>query len=259
MGTCVPQSLLGFTGYFCLKQQNIESIRLVTDGACGLNDDVTSYSYKLQAFPHLKRLSWTGLLLYTDFMSLAEVLEQRSHQLEELEIDMTYYSQVVGNRELVSEGQQKDPVGYDITLTYDKYNTIVSFPLLKRLALSAISFTSVGRHMCKERLMRFYTVFDSSLLQSLKLQHCQGWEQLIRLFNERAEPLKLRSLELQWSSRGYSDALYETLSIFLQRFQGLEELFLFTPVPRYSVKIWRAVLHHRASLRRFVHHQRVRL
>ncbi|KAK1585012.1 uncharacterized protein LY79DRAFT_660725 [Colletotrichum navitas] len=81
---------------------------------------------------------------------------------------------------------------------------------------------------------------------------------MIRLLNESAEPLNLRSLELQWSFDDDSDHSYEALSGFFQEFQGLEELFLSTSAPAYPVEIWRVVLHHRASLRRFVHHQHER-
>lgn len=56
LGICVPKRLLGSSGYLAQKQQNIETIRLVTDGKCRWAEE-DNYRLYLTAFPHLKSLS----------------------------------------------------------------------------------------------------------------------------------------------------------------------------------------------------------
>ncbi|KAL0765237.1 hypothetical protein CaCOL14_012496 [Colletotrichum acutatum] len=254
MGTCVPHSLLGPAGYFSSKQENVEFIRLVTDGSCQWNEE-RGYRLDLGAFPHLKRLSWTGLSTQVDFDSLGDVLNQKSHQLEDLEIDLTYHHQLSDSMGFDSFDGTDDVFAAEILRVSSR--TTRRFPLLKRLALTSVSFTPGETKVMSQRaLRRIYSVFDFSSLQSLKLQHCQGWQDLIGLLNKRDEPLKLRSLELQWSFNNDPFEPHEELVLFLQKFQGLEELFLSTTAPADSLEIWRAALHHRATLRRFVHHQR---
>ncbi len=55
LGTCIPKGLLGPSGYLPLRQTKIESIRLVTDGACGFN--IRSLNpICLGAFKHLEKI-----------------------------------------------------------------------------------------------------------------------------------------------------------------------------------------------------------
>ncbi|KAK1965444.1 hypothetical protein LY78DRAFT_95204 [Colletotrichum sublineola] len=254
LGTCVPQSLLGPTGCLSLNQRNIESIRLVTDGSCEWNEQ-RGHRLALVAFPHLKRLSWTGLSTQADLESLGDVLDQKSHQLEELEIDLAYYRHLSDRLGFSYDVEDYDDV-FAAGILRGSSRTKRKFPLLKRLALTAVSFTPGKTNAsAQQSLRRIYDAFDFTSLQSLKLRHCEGWQDLLSLLNTGAEPLKLRSLELQWSLNNSFEA-YETLSGFLQKFQGLEELFLSTTGRGNSPEIWRAALHHRGSLRRFVHHQR---
>ncbi|KAF6831633.1 hypothetical protein CPLU01_06672 [Colletotrichum plurivorum] len=222
LGTCVPQSyeLLGPGGYLTLEQQNIESIRLLTDGSCCRKNHSSGLLFghlALDAFPHLKHLTWTGLSGPSDFKSLAEVLIKRSHQLEELEIDLTWHQHLY-------DYMHDDEIWfciYDNVFGSDMVklcgHKIDAFPVLKRLALVRTPFKEYyygrGPSLLYDALRRSSLEF----LQSLQLRHCYAWEDLIRMFNERAEPVKLKSLELQWISDYSSDGKQDLLT-FLRSF-----------------------------------------
>ena len=101
---------------------------------------------------------------------------------------------------------------------------------------------------------------DFGSLQSLKLRRCEDWQDLLILLTKCAEPPRLKSLDIQWTwvwDDWEQLQTYNTLASFLLSFKGLEELFIFTPSPVDSPRLWEAVLSHRASLHRFVHHQRI--
>ncbi|KAH6972917.1 hypothetical protein BKA56DRAFT_593007 [Ilyonectria sp. MPI-CAGE-AT-0026] len=253
LGTCVPQSLLGPTGYFPLKQQNLETIRLVTDARCEWNVDYQDY-LALSVFPHLKCLSWTGLSSPSDLESLADVLEQRSHQLEELEIDITHHRDLWSDYDSDNEREQ---VEFAVQILKLPRRRFMRFPVLKKLALAAVSVAPGNSRAVRQRVLGYiHDVFDFGSLQSLKLRHCHGWEDLIILLSKGAEPLELRSLEIQWSFKDAPTKPYESISEFLDKVHGLEELFLYTTAAEDSLGPWRALLRHRTSLRRVVHHQR---
>jgi len=123
------------------------------------------------------------------------------------------------------------------------------FPALKQLSLSAVSFEHAQMEMAH--------AFSLSSLGSLKLCFCPGWEDLLRHITSSHQQIRLRSLEIQ-SDLDYNDGDEEasTISAFLQIFEGLQELFISTSAPSETLCIWRSMLHHKSTLRRFVHHQR---
>lgn len=247
----MPQPLLGPTGYFPLHQQNLESIRLVTDGKCQWNEEGDLY-LALSAFPHLKHLSWVGLSSRNDLKALANALEHISYRLEELEIDLTYHRDLV--TDFFPENGHEDT---EFALKILKLPTRrLRFPVLTRLALAAVSVLP-GDVMAGQRTLRhIHDVFDFGSLQSLRLQDCHGWEELIILLTGRAEPLELRSLEIQWSLFNDPDETYESILAFLERVPRLQELFICSTAPGDSLELWQALSRHCPSLRRFVHHQR---
>lgn len=244
----MPNSLLGPRGLLTLNQQKLESIRLVTDGRCLGGEEC---KLALATFPNLKHLSWTGLSSQVEIESLASLLVQRSHQLEDLEIDVTYYQDL--SEDLGHDAHGEDHSAFKV-LGFSRCGS-GNFPALKRLALAGIEFPEQQMVVEDCMLSHLCDAFNFESLQSLKLQYCDGWSHLITQFNRHPEPLKLRSLELQWACNDNQVDTQEVLVTFLRKVQGLEELFLSTAKSEDTLEIWQAVLHHRTSLRRFVHHQ----
>lgn len=250
MGTCAPDSLLGPTGILTLKQQNIESIRLVTNGICRGNEQ-SGHGLALCRFSNLKRLSWFGLSSQSDFDSLANMLDHVSHQLEGLEIDLTYHQDWCDHLGYGSDHERRNTQSIAEMLGLSTPPSR-KFPALKRLALTAVPIPEPKRNSS------ISGSFGFSSLQYLKLRNCDGWWFLFDQLTNRAEPLKLRSLELQCSAIDQPAGVHVVTEIVnvLQKTQGLEELFLGTGFLGGSdiVGLWKTVYHYRASLRRFVHH-----
>jgi hypothetical protein len=123
------------------------------------------------------------------------------------------------------------------------------FPALQVLSLSAVSFTSAAKEIAN--------AFDFSSLRSLKLRFCPGWEDFLQQVSHSNQPIRLKSLEVQSSISDETDHAPDTISGFLGIFEGLEELFIYThgPSPE-TIDIWHSALRHKATLRRFSHHQR---
>ncbi|KAJ9130920.1 hypothetical protein NKR23_g11970 [Pleurostoma richardsiae] len=260
LGTCVPQSLLGPTGYFPLRQRNIENIRLITDGGCYWNQE-HEHRLALSAFPHLKSLSWKGLSSQDDIGTLADVLTQRSHQLEELEIDLTYHRDLLREHDYHSSGDEDsdDDFEFPVQILRLPERGSDTFPVLKKLALSSVWLAPAKKGTIKNRVPKSIEgAFDFSTLVSLQLRYCRGWEHLIESLTSSSQPMRLKSLEIQSSFKD-EDPWKEydvILPPFLRKFQGLEELFLYTASRDDSMELWHALCHHRATLERFIHHHR---
>lgn len=250
MGACVPDSLLGPTGLLTLNQQNIQSIRLVTDGLCRWNEQ-SGHSLALSKFSNLKRLSWTGLSSQGEFDSLANLLDQVSHQLEELDIDLTYYRDWCDRRGY-DYGHERRKLHSNVKMLGLFTPPSSKFPILRRLALSAVPIPD------SESGSPISASFGFSSLESLKLQNCRGWRCFLDRFTNHTEPRKLRSLELQCAviDQPFGKHDKEALVNVLQKTQGLEELLLCTGIlgSLGIQELWETVFHHRASLRKFVHH-----
>lgn len=182
---------------------------------------------------------------------LANMLDHVSHQLEELEIDLTYHRDWCDQRGYDSDHQRRkfQSIAEMLGLSTTRSR---KFPVLKRLALTAVPIPEPKRNSS------ISGSFGFSSLQYLKLRNCDGWWFLFDQLTNRAEPLKLRSLELQCSALDQPAGVHVVTEIVnvLQKTQGLEELFLGTGFLGGSdiVGVWKTVYHHRASLRRFVHH-----
>jgi hypothetical protein len=81
MGTCVPLQILGEHGYMKNRQSSIESISLITGGACPINRDGEN-PIDLSAFYSLRDISWTGLHSSQEFDALCRALKNNSKRLK---------------------------------------------------------------------------------------------------------------------------------------------------------------------------------
>jgi hypothetical protein len=201
----------------------------------------------LSAFKHLKKLSWRGLAFSDHFRSLRETLQQSSHQLVELELDLINRDMTASH---VGEGYEEYDnffAGYVLQLTPGSKKQV--FPTLKVLSLSVVSFKAAEKELAN--------AFDFSMLRSLKLRLCPGWEDFLEEVSHSQQQINLRCLEIQ-SDNSTSDALPK-IAKFVEPFDGLEDIFVSISSitsPSETLAVWRSALQHKSSLRRFVHHHR---
>jgi len=241
--TCVPPSILGPSGYLPLRQPQIESLRLVADGS-GRPAEEPHPRLALSAFSHLRYLSCTGLWREEDRAALADALQQISDQLVEFELDMISCRDV--DEDWEENLEDTFVFSRDILRLPRAGNRM--FPGLRVLALSAVSLTPDLRDMMNQ--------FDFGLLRSLTLRLTPGWEELLDHLTRSRPPIGLRFLEIQ-STTEDSDMHGRSIGPFLESFDGLEALFLWTASSEDTLRIWRSARRHQATLRRFVHHQRM--
>lgn len=154
--TCVLDQILGSNGYLPLKQKQLESLHLITDGNCSRHD------LALKEFKRLKALSWIGLRSDVDLLALHHCFKEVSHQLIYLTLDFLRWDLVPGFLY-----RHPNFITWSIVMCA-RNNTTYSFPALKHLSLSAFSFEPISTTLASS--------FDWNSLQSLRLRFCLGWE-----------------------------------------------------------------------------------
>jgi hypothetical protein len=239
LGTCVPKEILGPSGYLPLKQTKIESLNLIAGGGCRWNIGFECAIF-LRNFTELKKLSWRALRSEDDFSALHDLFEQTSHQMTDLELDLVSSQQLVLDKS--HNFFARKVLG--LTLGDKKQN----FPALQTLSLAEVSF------QCAEEEIAH--AFSLVTVRSLKIRFCSGWQEFLEHSSRSTPPKALKSLEIQYSIGQERGPVEETISNFLETFQGLEQLAI-GGIPGYeTLDIWRSTLIHKATLKAFVNHQR---
>jgi hypothetical protein len=243
LGTCIPPEILGPLGYLALKQTKIESINLITGGGCRGN---TFYDcpISLREFPRLKRLSWRGLRVEEEFSVLHDVLEQTSHQMTKLELDIYAPELVRSEFELDESDNFFARQVLDLTLGDEKQ----SFPSLQELSLRGVSFESAEKELAH--------ALSLSSVRSLKLSFCPGWEDFLDCNSRLTPPKVLKTLELHYNIDQDKSWGEPPLLNFLGTFDGLEQLAIGGPAGYETLDVWRSTLLHKSTLKAFVNHQR---
>jgi hypothetical protein len=243
IGTGIPPEILGPTGYLGCTQACIEDLTIITDGACE-DDFDNDPTIDLSAFTDLRKLSWTGLRSNNDMYALAEVLKQRSHQFLKLELD---FIDVYHVEDLGDAIDSADVRLAQCILGLLPGNKKCVFPVLQELSL----FNNPFQFPAATDLAY---AFNFSLLLALRLCYCEGWEAFILKSKILNRPSQLQSLEIQ-SHLQDDDDFEESVSHFLNPFQGLKKLALSVASPVVTDMVWEALLNHQSTLRVFVYHQ----
>jgi hypothetical protein len=240
---------LGNGGILPRRQKNIETIRIINDSRCYGHD------YWLTDFRKLKRLTWIPLTWRDDLDALAMGLEKFAHQLTLLELDIFEYERKgnEGYRPYYAKSQEEhnrpNYFAWDILgLSVNQKKRM--FQSLDRLYLCGVPFYMAGMEMAH--------AFNCSRLQSLHLRFCRGWEEFLHQVIQSGQKINLTSLTLEPSpTLEFPGEEIETICSFLGAFTGLRDLFLSTNEQWGTMDIWRAVLNHKATLKIFVHNQRI--
>ncbi|KAF2174564.1 hypothetical protein K469DRAFT_756695 [Zopfia rhizophila CBS 207.26] len=87
LGTCIPGDLLWSVDSLLKQQTRIETISIITDGACGTNFE-TQYFVDLTPLTNLQSLSWKGLQRFDDFNSVGKFLSLNGNGVKALTLDL---------------------------------------------------------------------------------------------------------------------------------------------------------------------------
>ena len=245
IGTCIPEEILGPTGYLSRKQRRIQSIYLVTDPTCDVALHDARYT-GLSTLRHLKTLSWKGVKPADDFAALSETLRYNSKQLEKLELDLIDWDRVIETCDIDEESLGRSFTEEVIGVQPSK--TIVLFPSLRILSLSAVSLKPATKELAN--------ALNTSTLRSLKLILCPGWDDFLNCIRHSGSSIVLESLEIQCYRMRSDMGEVWTICNFLDAIQGLKDLFISTPAPSHFSDLCRSATEHKSTLRRFVYHER---
>jgi hypothetical protein len=164
LGTCVPSEILGSSGYLRNKQSSIETLSLITGGACGENMG-GKCPLDLSAFRSLRSISWIYLRSAENFESLGGVLKTNSAHLTELRlhfVDCTRADDFWFTDRGRWEGDRSENFLARDVPKFSADEAVVKFPALETLLLSNFSCVSAASEM-------LYT-FNLSRLRSLTLR-----------------------------------------------------------------------------------------
>ncbi len=234
--------------FLLTKQHCVVSLSLVSDNGCIDVPFVDDYQ-SLALLTCLRHLSWRALQSVWDFKALRNILPGNSEHLEELELDLLDW--VGANEELSNgHGEQLENLFARDVLRLEAGQRRVLFPCLRRLSLSAVSFLRSIEDMT--------SAFNFERLQTLKLRNCPGTNALLEMLVDSNQTIRLTSLELVLCSLYPEESTSRPAACrFLQMFHGPKDLFLLVDAPESVTETyWRAILHHKSTLRRVVYHER---
>ena len=257
LGSCVPEDILGASGYLQQEQTDLEALSLNTGGPTDTTKLYGDIVYlvkrpaplELDAFRHLRRLSWTGILLAPELESLRAFLAANRKILEMLELDFIDWSLV--NRACDTKLPDDDPrVFSKHVLPLSGNPSPNAFPALTILLLSAVCLPTKSDATV--------SAFDFSQLRYLRLHRCLNTHLLLRTIVQGALSLKLECFdcvmddfaeEIDWGG--------SALNAFLRSFNSLRQLYLMiAPLGDITTEqYFESITYHAASLKRLVYHE----
>ncbi|RYP74318.1 hypothetical protein DL770_007628 [Monosporascus sp. CRB-9-2] len=180
--------------------------------------------------------------------TLSVAIRSNSARLQKLDLDFVDWPDL--QESLGYEGDdEKDvmlPYFADIVLQLNRHSPRPYFPEIRVLSLSQVPLIAA-----------MALAINFNTLVSLTLRKCPGWDLFFEHVLEQNYSIKLRTLEIQDSDSASQGFGQFVLRDFLDAFEGLEELFISEPGPLDSVELWNHAAHHRATLKKFVYHQRI--
>ncbi|OJJ77907.1 hypothetical protein ASPBRDRAFT_251915 [Aspergillus brasiliensis CBS 101740] len=236
VGTCVPIEILGRSGFLVQNQRKLEAICLRTGHTCDIGDDQIS----LSEFTSLKSISWSGLDHASHMAELCLSLKLNARHLESLDL---------GARETCLYRRPEDSIQDMFArwiLGMCEHSTKSVFPVLKHLALFKMDLSAIFH--C------FPSIFNPSVLQTLKLRHCKRWGKALQAIQESGtKNIALKTLLIQSGLDGH-DAYSSLIELpsFIGSFEGLEGLFLSNLSPIEPISTWCSVVAHKKTLKQLL-------
>jgi len=232
----MPETVLS---HISSRQPNVTSVSIITGVNCEVNRVNPLDPFESLRVAQLRKI-FVLANVGTEMYSICELLRRNAQLLEEIQIDA-------------------DPMGKDNRFTYrflelEENEELNLFPFLRKLSLSIMHWELAE--------VDLIAAFNFSQLRSLKLQDCNGTNNLLAMLAKSSTPIQLMSFELN-STGVYMEqySVDQPLMKFLKSFQGLKDLCIRRPINRGMGedeklvsfhKYWESVLHHRSTLERVV-------
>lgn len=202
---------------------------------------------------------------YDDFESIRTYIEANGDRLRSLSLDLVSWNDAERvwaddfSQRITQRTRLPDNFFATFVLGLKRGTRRSILPSLDALSLSAVSF--------RTRAVEMVTALNVERLRSLRLRNCPWTPTWLRAIMDSVQALRLKQLELVWIPSHvdpddvFHDPLTENLSDivaqFLQRLEGLEDLYLMLPEPLRWDVITSAIMQHRTTLRRLITHNLV--
>ncbi|KAJ2983140.1 hypothetical protein NQ176_g912 [Zarea fungicola] len=242
LGTCIPPTILGKNGVVTLNQNSLKHLSLATDSTCDVCYN-EGFKIDLSKFCQLQSLRWRGPNAASFRGPLSETIRLNCGQLQELELDFVHCSVLWNNLDDLNA-----KVVFNENYFMQEILGLRESPL--RPCFMQISTLSLSRVPLAAEMAHAIN-FDS--LTSLTLRSCSRWQQFITGVLQLGVSIRLQKLEIQHQDSHGSDVIRD----FLVAFQGLNDLAISESWPSNTIEVWNRVANHRATLKRFVYHQRM--
>ncbi|OJJ38773.1 hypothetical protein ASPWEDRAFT_168659 [Aspergillus wentii DTO 134E9] len=214
LGCCVPNSILGTSGYIPRHQERITSLSLDIDGSCR---HAPSYEGLLQ-LKQLCEFSWQNFNPEgNDLVIFRSVLRNNSNHLITLGVKgPSFLWPTLKGLGLVSSDEDES-IEYEYAEDEDPEN--IELHSLQHLSLSQVDIGSLNEI--------YDFSFDLTKLRSLRLGSCGNVPDLFRAIQLRAV-VNLRTLHFINTNDDDDTcpSVLDALISFLESFSGLEELFI---------------------------------
>lgn len=242
LGICMPRKV---SSYLSKKQKQIESLSLISDPTCS-SPVGTRPSFHRSPFNCLRSFSWQGIHEVRDGEVVATLLCKNAEHLEQIKLDfIAVFEGVLWN----NSDDTPNRFATDILMLKPGERRTL-FPSLRDLSLSAVLFAGAPAEIA--------AAFDIPTLRSLKLRNCQGMNALLKELTSSGQAIKITRLEIELTVEIEDDQDIWPLFKFLSSFQGLEDLYVLSDESEHIfMDYWQAVVHHKSTLKRTVHQQRM--
>ncbi|RDW93340.1 uncharacterized protein DSM5745_00662 [Aspergillus mulundensis] len=215
LGCCVPDEVMGPTGYIPLNQNCIQSLSLITDGTCQSSTDMAG----LSQLNNLRSLTWEGIDPDGDHGNLVACLTANSMHLKHLKLGVV--SRHLSDPDLSwlddSELHINELTGLrGCELGKGK----ADFGCLRHLSLSNIALGNSTPKMAYKHVNAFVHLHE---LESFTLRQCPGTVQFLTGLTGSGRPFHLRRFECVYP---IDENKTHPVEAFLQLCDNLEELYL---------------------------------
>ncbi|RYO86791.1 hypothetical protein DL764_008959 [Monosporascus ibericus] len=201
----------------------------------------------LSPFRHLQSLCWKAPTI-DNLETLSDAIRLNAARQQKLDLDFVDWPDLRQSLGYESDDEEDEAQSYfaDIVLELNGRSPRPYFPDIRVLSLSQVPLNAA-----------MALAINFNTLVSLTLRKCPSWDKFLERVLERNYSIRLRTLEIQDSESASQGFGRFVLGDFLDAFEGLEELSIIEPGPADSIEVWNHAAHHRATLKKFVYHQRI--
>ena len=249
LGACIPPELLGEEGLLSTRQRRIQSLCLITDGACPISSQAEIKPPDFSTLRQLQSFSWTGLYSPKEFHALRSFLASQSTGLWKLQLGLVDWgiaeSLWNGENGIVSDDETSANFFATSVLQLEPGDSRIALPSLRMLSLAAVSL--------EVRPLELAYALNFTGLRFLKLWHCLGTGAFLQAIVDAKLSVRLTTVEI--SNLDCRNSYVDALINFLRAFKGLQSLRLLVRGHSRWQEVSEAILAHSATLKELVLHE----